>query len=53
MQDTFSYIKQIPRYLVPAYFDATVLGVYVHLLNSTWRQMARSVYGPRPVSLGH
>ncbi|XP_043206141.1 glycogen debranching enzyme-like isoform X1 [Amphibalanus amphitrite] len=43
LDDTFQYIKQIPRYLVPAYFDATVLGVYVHLLNSTWRQMARFV----------
>ncbi|XP_037086526.1 glycogen debranching enzyme-like isoform X1 [Pollicipes pollicipes] len=43
LEDTFDQIRQMPRYLVPAYFDATLLGVYVHLLNSTWRQMARFV----------
>ena len=43
LDEAFGHIKQIPRYLVPAYFDAVVLGVYVHVLNSAWKQMARFV----------
>jgi len=43
LEETFDNVKQVARYLIPAYFDAIMLGVYVHLLNATWRQMARFV----------
>lgn len=37
----FVYLKRIPRYLIPCYFDAILVGAYTTLLDVGWRQMSR------------
>ncbi|XP_075473238.1 glycogen debranching enzyme isoform X1 [Ascaphus truei] len=39
----FSYLKQIPRYLIPCYFDAILVGAYTTLLDASWKQMSSFV----------
>ncbi|KAM8930067.1 glycogen debranching enzyme isoform 1-T1 [Pelodytes ibericus] len=39
----FSYLKQIPRYLIPCYFDAILVGAYTTLLDAAWKQMSSFV----------
>ena len=39
----FGYLRHAPRYLVPCYFDAIVLGAYTTALDHVFRQMSRSV----------
>lgn len=39
----FSYLKQIPRYLIPCYFDAILIGAYTTLLEAAWKQMSSFV----------
>ncbi|XP_040216109.1 glycogen debranching enzyme isoform X1 [Rana temporaria] len=39
----FAYLKQFPRYLIPCYFDAILIGAYTTLLESTWKQMSSFV----------
>ncbi|XP_068096067.1 glycogen debranching enzyme isoform X1 [Hyperolius riggenbachi] len=39
----FSYLKQIPRYLIPCYFDAILVGAYTTLLEAVWNQMSSFV----------
>lgn len=40
----FIYMKQIPRYLIPCYFDAILVGAYTTLLDVAWKQMSRYVF---------
>ncbi|KAM9325243.1 glycogen debranching enzyme [Gastrophryne carolinensis] len=40
----FSYLKQIPRYLIPCYFDAILVGAYTTLLEAVWKQMSSFVH---------
>ncbi|XP_041417474.1 glycogen debranching enzyme isoform X2 [Xenopus laevis] len=42
-QAMFSYLKQIPRYLIPCYFDAILVGAYTTLLEAAWKQMSSFV----------
>ncbi|XP_069497645.1 glycogen debranching enzyme isoform X2 [Ambystoma mexicanum] len=39
----FAYLKEIPRYLIPCYFDAILVGVYTTLLDMSWNQMSSFV----------
>ncbi|XP_015210571.2 glycogen debranching enzyme isoform X2 [Lepisosteus oculatus] len=39
-QAMFAYLKHLPRYLIPCYFDAILVGVYTSLLDVTWKQMS-------------
>ncbi|XP_019484890.1 PREDICTED: LOW QUALITY PROTEIN: glycogen debranching enzyme [Hipposideros armiger] len=41
LQAMFFYLKQIPRYLIPCYFDAILIGAYTTLLDTAWKQMSR------------
>lgn len=41
----FSPLREMPRYLIPAYFDAAVTLVYVQLLKHAWSLMSPSVQG--------
>ncbi|MBV95957.1 Glycogen debranching enzyme, partial [Eschrichtius robustus] len=41
LQAMFFYLKQIPRYLIPCYFDAILIGAYTTLLDIAWKQMSR------------
>ena len=42
-QAMFNYLRHAPRYLVPCYFDAIVLGAYTTALDHVFQQMSRSV----------
>ncbi|MGH0155090.1 UNVERIFIED_CONTAM: hypothetical protein FKN15_038767 [Acipenser sinensis] len=42
-QAMFTYLKHLPRYLIPCYFDAILIGVYTSLLDATWKQMSSFV----------
>uniref|UniRef100_A0A8B9S668 Glycogen debranching enzyme n=1 Tax=Apteryx owenii TaxID=8824 RepID=A0A8B9S668_APTOW len=39
----FVYLKRIPRYLIPCYFDAILVGAYTTLLDVAWHQMSSFV----------
>ncbi|RMC08451.1 hypothetical protein DUI87_14695 [Hirundo rustica rustica] len=39
----FVYLKRIPRYLIPCYFDAILVGAYTTLLDVGWHQMSRNI----------
>ncbi|XP_041924454.1 glycogen debranching enzyme isoform X2 [Alosa sapidissima] len=39
----FGYLKHIPRYLVPRYFDAIIVGAYTAALDSVFKQMSSFV----------
>ncbi|XP_053549692.1 glycogen debranching enzyme isoform X1 [Bombina bombina] len=42
-QEIFTYLKKIPRYLIPCYFDAILVGAYTTLLDASWKQMSSFV----------
>ncbi|XP_067846093.1 glycogen debranching enzyme [Heptranchias perlo] len=39
----FAYLKCLPRYLIPCYFDAILVGAYTTLMNITWERMSSFV----------
>ena len=39
-QAMFSYLKHIPRYLVPCYFDAIMVGAYSTALDVVFKNMS-------------
>nr|XP_055038988.1 glycogen debranching enzyme-like isoform X1 [Misgurnus anguillicaudatus] len=39
----FTYLKHIPRYLVPCYFDAIILGAYATAVDAALKQMSSFV----------
>eukprot|EP00064_Thunnus_orientalis_P001808 superscaffoldBa00000124_g1811 len=39
-QAMFSYLKHMPRYLVPCYFDAIIQGAYTTALEAVFKQMS-------------
>ena len=41
MEAAMAPIGDLPRYLVPCYFDAIVTGTHQALLNRTWSLMSR------------
>lgn len=41
LQRVFGQLNDIPRYLVPCYFDAIVSGTYLALVGRTWSLMSR------------
>lgn len=45
----FIYLKKIPRYLIPCYFDAILVGAYTTLLDVGWHQMSRYAWHVRYV----
>lgn len=47
----FIYLKKIPRYLIPCYFDAILVGAYTTLLDVGWHQMSRYGWHVRNVEL--
>ncbi|KAK6484196.1 glycogen debranching enzyme-like isoform X1 [Huso huso] len=42
-QAMFTYLQHLPRYLIPCYFDAILIGAYTSLLDATWKQMSSFV----------
>lgn len=38
-EEVFSWLKDVPRYLIPAYFDSIVTSVYLTLINRAWALM--------------
>ncbi|XP_038048621.1 glycogen debranching enzyme-like [Patiria miniata] len=40
----FSNFSLIPRYLIPCYFDAILVGAYVTLLDLCWQSMSKFVF---------
>ncbi|XP_071799399.1 glycogen debranching enzyme-like [Asterias amurensis] len=42
-QATFANLTLIPRYLIPSYFDAIMVGAYLALLDLCWKSMSRFV----------
>lgn len=39
----FNYIKHVPRYLVPCYFDAIIVGAYATAVDAVFKNMSRFV----------
>lgn len=37
----FNYLKHIPRYLIPCYFDAILVSTYTSALEATFKLMSR------------
>lgn len=37
----FTYLKHIPHYLVPCYFDAIIVGAYATAVDEIFNQMSR------------
>ncbi|KAI4893230.1 hypothetical protein NFI96_025576, partial [Prochilodus magdalenae] len=43
LQAMFGYLKHIPRYLIPCYFDAILVGAYTTALDATFKLMSSFV----------
>jgi glycogen debranching enzyme len=46
LQSNMEPMKEIPRYLIPAYFDAIITGVYELLIQQVLNLMPRFVVDP-------
>ncbi|KAJ8012292.1 hypothetical protein DPEC_G00067150 [Dallia pectoralis] len=42
-EQMFKYLKHIPRYLIPCYFDAILVGAYTTALDTTFKMMSSFV----------
>ncbi|XP_063604015.1 glycogen debranching enzyme-like isoform X1 [Penaeus indicus] len=42
-EDIFNWLKEVPRYLIPAYFDSIVTSVYLTLINRAWSLMGEFI----------
>ncbi|MCJ8740307.1 hypothetical protein PDJAM_G00057350 [Pangasius djambal] len=47
----FGYLKHIPRYLIPCYFDAILVGAYTKALDATFKQMSPVSLDPKAQEL--
>ncbi|XP_015750298.1 PREDICTED: glycogen debranching enzyme-like, partial [Acropora digitifera] len=43
LDKAFGLVKELPRYLVPCYFDAIITPLYLRLLERAWAQMSSTV----------
>ncbi|KAK8737367.1 hypothetical protein OTU49_004452 [Cherax quadricarinatus] len=43
LEEVFGWLKDVPRYLIPAYFDSIVTSVYLTLINRAWSLMGEFV----------
>ncbi|XP_063063067.1 glycogen debranching enzyme isoform X1 [Engraulis encrasicolus] len=43
LQAMFGYLRHVPRYLVPRYFDAIIVGAYTTALDAVFKQMSSFV----------
>jgi len=41
--EVFCYLKEVPRYLIPAYFDSIITSVYLTLINKAWSLMGEFI----------
>lgn len=41
LEAMFSYLKHIPRYLIPSYFDAILVSTFTTALDATYKLMSR------------
>ncbi|XP_070563768.1 glycogen debranching enzyme-like [Ptychodera flava] len=44
LEAVFKPLSQIPRYLIPCYFDAIMVGAYTILLDCAWKKMSNFVH---------
>ncbi|XP_018012653.1 glycogen debranching enzyme isoform X1 [Hyalella azteca] len=45
LREVFAEVRHVPRYLVPAYFDAVINKLYLALINRAWQLMSPFVSG--------
>lgn len=38
-ENVFTWLKEVPRYLIPAYFDSIITSVYLTIINRAWALM--------------
>ncbi|KAK4310829.1 hypothetical protein Pmani_017632 [Petrolisthes manimaculis] len=43
LEEVFGWLKDVPRYLIPAYFDSIVTSIYLTLINRAWSLMGEFV----------
>lgn len=40
IEENIKPLKEIPRYLVPCYFDVVITGIYIDLIEQCYKQMS-------------
>ncbi|KAK8374371.1 hypothetical protein O3P69_011987 [Scylla paramamosain] len=43
LEEVFGYLRDVPRYLIPAYFDSIVTSIYLTLINRAWALMGEFI----------
>ncbi|XP_071514499.1 glycogen debranching enzyme isoform X2 [Panulirus ornatus] len=43
LEEVFGWMKDVPRYLIPAYFDSVVTSIYLTLINRAWSMMGEFI----------